>query len=166
MCTTQILFLKSLTASHTKCMFSMKCNSCRIAIQWFHVSRYSGIPYTKIQPYFMLAGIQAFHIQKFSCISLGCNLLCFCMILNFGSPTKWLSWYRLTETADHVLSNHVWWSYYHAIKVICYIRVNDFYWGTRVSDNFLINVTCWTYMYQHQRVIKRFLCNGTECLLL
>ena len=28
------MFSKSLTASHTKCMFSEKCNSCRIAIQW------------------------------------------------------------------------------------------------------------------------------------
>ena len=50
-CTTQIVFSKSTMASHTKCMFSAKCNSCRIAIQWFHVNRYSDIPYTKIQPY-------------------------------------------------------------------------------------------------------------------
>ena len=70
-CTTQILFSKTLTASHTKWMFSTKCNLCRIAIQWFHVSRYSGIPYTKIQPY--ISRVQFF--------------LCFCMIRNLGSPT-------------------------------------------------------------------------------
>ena len=45
------MFLKSLTASHTKCMFSEKCNSYRIAIQWFHVNQYLGIPYTKFQAY-------------------------------------------------------------------------------------------------------------------
>ena len=32
-------------------MFSEKCNSCRIAIQWFHVNQYLGIPYTKVQVY-------------------------------------------------------------------------------------------------------------------
>ena len=48
---TQKVFSKSLTASHTKCMFSEKCNSYRIAIQWFHVNQYLGIPYTKFQPY-------------------------------------------------------------------------------------------------------------------
>ena len=48
---TKKVFLKSLTASHTKCMFSEKCNSYRIAIQWFHVNQYLGIPYTKFQPY-------------------------------------------------------------------------------------------------------------------
>ena len=32
-------------------MISAKCNLCRIAIQWFHVNRYSHIPYTNIQPY-------------------------------------------------------------------------------------------------------------------
>ena len=34
-----------------RCIFTVKCNSCRIAIQWFHVNQYYVIPYTKNQPY-------------------------------------------------------------------------------------------------------------------
>ena len=64
--------LKILTASNTKCMFSAKCNFSCIIIQWFHFNRYSGIPYTKIQPY-------TSRVQK----------MCFCMILDLGSPTTY-----------------------------------------------------------------------------
>ena len=35
------------TASHAKCTFLTKCNSCRITVQWFHIKRYSDILYTK-----------------------------------------------------------------------------------------------------------------------
>ena len=37
--------------------FSAKCNSGRIAIQWFHIKHYLDYQYTKFQPY-------AFRVQK------------------------------------------------------------------------------------------------------
>ena len=37
--------------------FSAKCNSGRIAIQWFHIKHYLGYQYTKFQPY-------TFRVQK------------------------------------------------------------------------------------------------------
>ena len=43
---------------HTKNAFSAKCNSGRIAIQWFHIKHYSDYQYTKFQPY-------TFRVQKF-----------------------------------------------------------------------------------------------------
>ena len=42
---------------HTKMHFSAKCNSARIAIQWFHIKHYSDYQYTKFQPY-------TFRVQK------------------------------------------------------------------------------------------------------
>ena len=36
---------------HTKMHFSAKCNSGRIAIQWFHIKHYLDYQYTKFQPY-------------------------------------------------------------------------------------------------------------------
>ena len=48
-CQLQLVFFFSdrEKASHTKCTFLTKCNSCRIAIQWFHIKRYSDILYTQ-----------------------------------------------------------------------------------------------------------------------
>ena len=37
--------------------FSAKCNSGRIAIQWFHIKHYLDYQYTKFQPY-------TFRVQK------------------------------------------------------------------------------------------------------
>ena len=42
---------------HTKMHFSPKCNSGRIAIQWFHIKHYLDYQYTKFQPY-------TFRVQK------------------------------------------------------------------------------------------------------
>ena len=42
---------------HTKNAFSAKCNSGRIAIQWFHIKHYLDYQYTKFQPY-------TFRVQK------------------------------------------------------------------------------------------------------
>ena len=42
---------------HTKMRFSAKCNSGRIAIQWFHIKYYLDYQYTKFQPY-------TFRVQK------------------------------------------------------------------------------------------------------
>ena len=42
---------------HTKMHFSAKCNSVRIAIQWFHIKHYSDYQYAKFQPY-------TFRVQK------------------------------------------------------------------------------------------------------
>ena len=42
---------------HTKMHFSAKCNSGRIAIQWFHMKHYLDYQYTKFQPY-------TFRVQK------------------------------------------------------------------------------------------------------
>ena len=42
--------------------FSAKCNSGRIAIQWFHITRYLDYQYTKFQPY-------TFRVQK-KCVFL------------------------------------------------------------------------------------------------
>ena len=42
---------------HTKMHFSAKCNSGRIAIQWFHIEHYLDYQYTKFQPY-------TFRVQK------------------------------------------------------------------------------------------------------
>ena len=56
----------------TKMHFSAKCNSGRIAIQWFHIKHYSDYQYTKFQPY-------TFRVQK---------NVCFCTIRDIGSPTK------------------------------------------------------------------------------
>ena len=49
--------------------FSAKCNSCQIAIQWFHIKHYLDYQYTKFQPY-----------------TFGCKNVCFCTIREFGSP--------------------------------------------------------------------------------
>ena len=57
---------------HTKMHFSAKCNSGRIAIQWYHIKHYLDYQYTKFQPY-------TFRVQK---------NMCFCTIRDFGSPTK------------------------------------------------------------------------------
>ena len=42
---------------HTKMHFSAKCNSGRIAIQWFYIKHYLDYQYTKFQPY-------TFRVQK------------------------------------------------------------------------------------------------------
>ena len=57
---------------HTKMHFSAKCNSGRIAIQWFHIKHYLDCQYTKFRPY-------TFRVQK---------NVCFCTIGDFGSPTR------------------------------------------------------------------------------
>ena len=54
----------------TKNAFPAKCNSGRIALQWFHIMRYLDYQYTKFQLY-------TFRVQK----------MCFSMIREFGSPT-------------------------------------------------------------------------------
>ena len=36
---------------HTKMHFPAKCNSGRIAIQWFHIKHHLDYQYTKFQPY-------------------------------------------------------------------------------------------------------------------
>ena len=41
----------------SKMHFSAKCNSGRIAIQWFHIKHYFDYQYTKFQPY-------TFRVQK------------------------------------------------------------------------------------------------------
>ena len=51
--------------------FSAKCNSGRIAIQWFHINHYLGYQYTKLQPY-------TSQVQKH---------ICFCTIRDFGCLT-------------------------------------------------------------------------------
>ena len=43
--------------TYKKMHFSMKCNFGRIAIQWFHIKRYSDYQYTKFQMY-------TFRVQK------------------------------------------------------------------------------------------------------
>ena len=42
---------------HIKMQFSAKCNSGRIAIQWFHIKHYLDYQYSKFQPY-------TFRVQK------------------------------------------------------------------------------------------------------
>ena len=42
---------------HTKMHFSAKCNSGRVAIQWFHIKHYLDYQYTEFQPY-------TFRVQK------------------------------------------------------------------------------------------------------
>ena len=42
---------------HTKNAFSAKCNSGRLAIQWFNIKHYLDYQYTKFQPY-------TFRVQK------------------------------------------------------------------------------------------------------
>ena len=42
---------------HTKMHFPAKCNSGRIAIQWFHIKHHLDYHYTKFQPY-------TFRVQK------------------------------------------------------------------------------------------------------
>ena len=43
--------------AYKKMHFSAKCNSGRIAIQWFHIKHYLNYKYTKFQPY-------TFRVQK------------------------------------------------------------------------------------------------------
>ena len=43
--------------AYKKMHFSAKCNSGRIAIQWFHIKHYLDYHYTKFQPY-------TFRVQK------------------------------------------------------------------------------------------------------
>ena len=49
--------LLNMTMWHRKMHFSAKCNSGRIAIQWFHIKHYLDYQYTKFQPY-------TFRVQK------------------------------------------------------------------------------------------------------
>ena len=51
--------------------FSAKCNSGRIAIQWFYITHYLDNQYTKFQPYLS-----------------GANIVCFCTIGDFGSRLR------------------------------------------------------------------------------
>ena len=43
--------------AYKKCIFSAKCNSGRIAIQWFHIKHDLDYQYTQFQPY-------TFRVQK------------------------------------------------------------------------------------------------------
>ena len=49
--------LLNMTYVANKNAFSAKCNSGRIAIQWFHIKHYLDYQYTKFQPY-------TFQVQK------------------------------------------------------------------------------------------------------
>ena len=56
----------SKTASHTKCIFSAKCNSRPIAIQWFHIKLHPDYQYTKVQLYTSrVLGLHFFHDTLF-----------------------------------------------------------------------------------------------------
>ena len=55
--------------------FSAKCNSGRIAIQWFHIEHYLDYQYTKFQPY-------TFRVQK--CVFLHDTRLWFPDYKGFG----------------------------------------------------------------------------------
>ena len=57
---------------HTKMHFIAKCNSGRVAIQWFQIEHYLDYQYTKIPAVY------------FS----GAKNVCFCTIRDFGSPTN------------------------------------------------------------------------------
>ena len=52
--------------------FSAKCNSGRIAIQWFHIKHYLDYQYSNFQPYTFSGG----------------KNVCFWTIRDFGSPTN------------------------------------------------------------------------------
>ena len=60
--------------AYKKCIFSAKCNSGRIAIQWFHIKRYLDYQYTKFQLYYLS----------------GAKKLCFCTI---GDWFPYYEWY-------------------------------------------------------------------------
>ena len=62
--------------------FSAKCNSGRIAIQWFHIKHYLDYQYTKIPALYLS----------------GAKYVCFCTIRDFGSPTTYYSNYKYGYT--------------------------------------------------------------------
>ena len=66
--------------------FSAKCNSGRIAIQWFHITHYLDNQYTKFQPY-------TFQVQK--CV--------FCTTGDFGSSTIGCINFKLYSYIYHMM---------------------------------------------------------------
>ena len=56
--------------AYKNAFFSTKCNSGRIAIQWFHIKHY--LDYQKIPAVYLS----------------GAKNVCFCTIGDFGSPTS------------------------------------------------------------------------------
>ena len=45
------ILLNLIYVAYKKMQFSAKCNSCRIAIQWFQIKHYLVYQYSKFQPY-------------------------------------------------------------------------------------------------------------------
>ena len=65
-------------AGEAKMQFSAKCNSGRIAIQWFHIKHYLDYQYTKFQPYtFRVQNVffarYATLVPRLSCIVVDLN---------------------------------------------------------------------------------------------
>ena len=84
-CTTQIVFTKSLTASHQNACFSG--NAIRVALL------YSGL---------MSTNIQAFHLQQFGRIPHGCKKIVFLRDTQFGFPDYMFSDKTQTDLIDQL----------------------------------------------------------------
>ena len=78
---------------HTKMHFSAKCNSGRIAIQWYHIKHYLDYQYTKFQPY-------TFRVQKMCVFARYATLVprlymflifCYKGEINLNLGAQWLS---------------------------------------------------------------------------
>ena len=68
-------------AAYKKMHFSAKCNSGRIAIQWFHIKHYLDYQYTKFQPY-------TFRMQKMCVFAWYATLVPRLILFN------WADWFE------------------------------------------------------------------------
>ena len=81
--------LLNMTYVTYKNAFPAKCNSGRIAIQWFHMKHHLDYQYTKFQPY-------TFQVQK---------NVCFCTIRDFGSPTNIQGFVQMSDKRENLYTN-------------------------------------------------------------
>ena len=89
---------------HTKMHFSTKCNSGCIAIQWFHIKHYLDYQYTKFQQY-----------------TIRVQIVCFCTIGNFGSPTIITTWQNKISLCNENISCAIFDGHLSLLNGICHM---------------------------------------------
>ena len=89
----------TLSMWHTKMHFSAKCNSGRVAIQWFHIKHYLDYQFTKFQPY-------TFRVQKMCVFARYATLVPrLCIKLSVLEPTSASSYQSAKFRADRLYLN-------------------------------------------------------------
>ena len=93
---------------HTKVHFSAKCNSGRVAIQWFHIKHYLDYQYTKFQPY-------TFRVQKM-CVFARYATLVPRLMINWWSSSKFVQIMALAPEIGHRIIRAFSVSDWHLLK--------------------------------------------------